>query len=60
MAGVDNMENGVVDSLEEMKYANLSDSQEKNLRKLEKKFNEEFGSSYYFMVLDRPTHTSPN
>lgn len=42
-----------VNSLRELDYASLSDMQEKRLRELEKKFNDEFGTDYYFLTMKR-------
>lgn len=39
--------------LEALDYANLKEDQEKRLRELEKKFNEEFRTDFYFMVMKR-------
>lgn len=60
MLGSDNMPYLGDGSFDELNYANLSEKQEKELRSFEKKFNEEFGSAFCFMVVDRPNHTSPN
>jgi hypothetical protein len=47
------MYNEFTESLQEMHYASLSGDQEKRLRELERQFNNEFGTSIYFMVMDR-------
>jgi hypothetical protein len=47
------MEKGSSNNLSQIKYANLSEKEGQNLREYEKKFNEEFGSSYYFLVFDK-------
>ncbi len=40
-------------SLEELSFACLSQEQEKSLRSLERQFNNENNTDYYFMVLKR-------
>lgn len=47
------MDNTFMDSLEGLEYAPLSREQENRLRELEKQFNNEFGTSFYFMAMDR-------
>jgi hypothetical protein len=42
-----------VESLEELKFASLSQSQEESIRSLERQFNNENNTDYYFMVLKR-------
>jgi uncharacterized protein (DUF4415 family) len=42
-----------LNKLTELEYAELEENQEKRLRELEKKFNEEFETEYYFMVMKR-------
>jgi hypothetical protein len=47
------MDSQYLNSLNELDYANLTDHQEKFLRDLERQFNSEFGTAYYFMVMER-------
>lgn len=47
------MDNDKLESLKELEYAELPESQEKRLRELETQFNNEFGREYYFMVMER-------
>jgi hypothetical protein len=54
------MENKAENSLQGLKFAKLSETQEKELRSLERKFNTEFASAFYFMVVDDPTHGNPS
>jgi hypothetical protein len=48
------MDNKFMNSLKPLDYANLSETQENRLRELEKQFNNEFGTSLYFMVMENP------
>lgn len=47
------MDNTFTNSLEGLEYAPLSKEQENRLRELEKQFNNEFGTSFYLMAMDR-------
>jgi hypothetical protein len=47
------MDNEKLESLNELEYAQLPESQERRLRELEKQFNNEFGKDYYFMIMKR-------
>ncbi|MDP4091029.1 MAG: polynucleotide phosphorylase [Bacillota bacterium] len=40
-------------SISELNYAELDKAQEEKLRELEKQFNEEYGTAYYLIVMDR-------
>jgi hypothetical protein len=46
------MDSKFMNSLGPLDYANLSENQENKLRDLEKQFNDEFGTSFYFMVME--------
>jgi hypothetical protein len=50
------MDEKFVNAASELDYANLSKDQEARLRELEKEFNNEFGTAYYFMVTKRDRH----
>lgn len=45
-------------SIQELCYASLSSEQETKLQEYEKHFNEKFGTSLYFMVMDSSKHNS--
>jgi hypothetical protein len=47
------MEEEHMKPLEELDYALLKEEQEKRLREFEKKFNYEFGTDFYFMVMKK-------
>lgn len=47
------MDSKFMNSLKELDYAFLSSEQEARLRELEGQFNNEFGTSLYFMAMDR-------
>lgn len=47
------MDNEYLNKLGELDYAELEENQEKTLRELEKKFNDEYGTAYYFMVMKK-------
>ncbi|MDF2547979.1 polynucleotide phosphorylase [Anaerosolibacter sp.] len=47
------MQQQYLDSLKVLNFADLSEDQEKNLRDLERKFNNEFGKEVYFMVMEK-------
>lgn len=46
------MEKMHLENIEKLNYASLDETKEKRLRELEKKFNSEFGTDYYFMVMN--------
>lgn len=48
-----NLEDRYLKPLEELQYAELKEKQEKKLRELEKEFNNEFSTDFYFMVMKR-------
>lgn len=41
----------VLKAFKNLGYANLGSNQEERLRQLERQFNEEFGTAFYFMVM---------
>lgn len=41
------------EGLNELTYADLGEPQERKMRELEKQFNNEFGTEYYFMVMKK-------
>lgn len=41
----------VLKAFKDLGYANLGTEEENRLRQLEKQFNEEFGTDFYFMVM---------
>ena len=47
------MDNKFVNSVKNFEYANLQESQQMKLREVEKQFNTEFKTDYYFMVLQK-------
>jgi hypothetical protein len=47
------MQQQYLDSLKVLNFADLSDDQEKQLRDVERKFNNEFGKEVYFMVMEK-------
>lgn len=47
------MEDKFINSIKVLEYADLKEHQEKRMMELEKKFNEEFGTTYYFMVMEQ-------
>jgi hypothetical protein len=53
LKGCDPLKAQYLDKLEELEYAELEERQEKRLRELEKTFNDEFETDYYFMVMKR-------
>ncbi|SHI09654.1 hypothetical protein SAMN02745196_02812 [Clostridium collagenovorans DSM 3089] len=40
-------------NFKELNYAKLKNDQEEKLRNVERNFNEEFGTDYYFMVVKK-------
>jgi hypothetical protein len=53
LKGVVNLDKEHLDTLEPMKYAKLEDLQLKQLKELEQQFNHEFGTDYFFMVMQK-------
>lgn len=47
------MEEKYINPLKSLDYANLDDTQEKKLREVERKFNDEFGTNFYFMAMKK-------
>lgn len=47
------MDGQYLNSLKELNYASLTKNQENMLKDLEDKFNLEFGTHFYFMVMDK-------
>lgn len=47
------MNKDYLEGLKSLDYANLNPEEEEKLREFEKKFNKEFDSSFYFMVMKR-------
>ncbi|ADZ22457.1 transcriptional regulator GlxA family with amidase domain [Clostridium acetobutylicum] len=47
------MKNEYLNKLSELEYAELADEQEQTLRELERRFNREYGTDYYFMVMKK-------
>lgn len=47
------MDKAVNKNNERLAYANLNVEQEKNLRKLEHSFNNEYDTDFYFMVMKK-------
>ncbi|MDP4143151.1 MAG: polynucleotide phosphorylase [Bacillota bacterium] len=47
------MEKQYLEKIKELEYAHLGEQQEQKLREAERKFNEEFGTDYFFMVMKR-------
>lgn len=52
------MEQKYLNSMKELKLADLPDNQEKRLRELERQFNNEFGEDFYFMVMKRSSEAN--
>lgn len=47
------MEQKHLNSLKELNLAGLTDNQANKLRDVEKQFNHEFGTDYYFIVMNK-------
>ncbi len=47
------MQQQYLDSLKVLDFANLSEDQERQLRDLERSFNNDFGREVYFMVMEK-------
>ncbi|GFP75411.1 polynucleotide phosphorylase [Clostridium fungisolvens] len=47
------MEQQYLEKLKPMEYANMQGEQVSRLREVELKFNEEFGTDFYFMVMEK-------
>lgn len=47
------MEQKYLNSLKELRFADLPKNQEERLREMEKQFNNEFNQDFYFMVMQR-------
>ncbi|OPJ64150.1 polynucleotide phosphorylase [Clostridium oryzae] len=45
------MQEKYIEPLTKLEYAPLEKNQEEKLRDFERKFNEEFGTAFYFMVM---------
>ncbi|CAM2850864.1 polynucleotide phosphorylase [Hathewaya histolytica] len=45
------MDNNFTNSNNQIKYANLKETEEKRLKELESQFNSEFGTDYYLMIM---------
>lgn len=41
------------DSVKKLAYANLKGDEEKKMIEMEKQFNNEFGTEYYFMIMEQ-------
>jgi hypothetical protein len=46
------MSEGLEKGYKDLTYADLGESQEKKMREVERKFNNEFGTNYYFMIME--------
>ncbi|HCQ90649.1 MAG TPA: polynucleotide phosphorylase [Clostridium sp.] len=45
--------NNISDSSNDIKYANLHETEEKRIKEIEQQFNSEFGTEYYLMVMKK-------